>query len=244
MNTRKSRKRNTIKNRKCRKRNKTKKNGGVNVTGFVKEVGENIIPIEQKPTNTKTVEPYNHTYNTTVTPDSKIQYKFFFITPQTLLLNNVDSVRVPNFMVNGKLTNIKIENRYINYFVKCNNEWYVILRIVFAVNTGVLASHTYTIFYKLNKGIITFKDSDNSIEIDPKHYDNDSKFTLGIFRTNNTNEIKLKNTTYTPITESIKDDIFFALRKFRNVQLTAYDIKQTAVNEAITAPISFFDWFG
>jgi len=147
-------------------------------------------------------------------------------------------------MVNGKLTNIKIENRYINYFVKCNNEWYVILRIVFAVNTGVLASHTYTIFYKLTKGIITFKDSDNSIEIEPKHYDNDSKFTLGIFRTNNTNEIKLKNTTYTPITESIKDDIFFALRKFRNVQLTAYDIKQTAVNEAITAPISFFDWFG
>jgi hypothetical protein len=230
-NTRK----NKNKNRKLRKIKKKTAKNGAGIFSFAKEVSQNIIPKEIKPAS-KTDEPYNHSYETTVTPDSGKEYEFLFITPQTLLLNNVDTVRVPNFIINGEKMNIKIKNRYINYLVKCENEWYAILRITFALNTGFFASMTYTIFYKLHKDVIQFNTNHNSIKINKKHFDENKKFTLGMFRTNDSKTVILDGMAYTPITKE-DGDIFYALRKFRNVQLESYNIKQEATDNVVTGTV-------
>jgi len=212
------------------RKNKTIKNKikyGHGVREFVKEVAENIIFSEKKPKNTQ--KEYNKTYETIVTPDSNIEYKVFFVTPQTFVFNNINSTRVPTFIINGEVQNLKIKNRYVNYLVKINDIWYAILRIVFALNTSFFASYTYTIFYKL-KDVIEFEDYNNSITINENKYDRTKEFTLGIFKGTSKTMI-LKKETYEPITKK-NGDIFLALRKFRNVQLESFAIKQDAAEYA------------
>jgi hypothetical protein len=159
------------KNRKTRNKknraNKTRKSGA-GLFSFGKEVASNIVFPEIKPQkfDTDTFEKntiYNKTYETTVTPDSEKPYSVFFITPQTLIFNNVNATRVPTFIINQGIYNIKIKNRYVNYLVKIEGVWYAILRIVFALNTSFFASYTYTIFYKLNNGVIQFDENTNNI---------------------------------------------------------------------------------
>ena len=220
--------------KKTRKNNKTKM-VGAGLFSFGKEVLENIIFEEKKPTNFENLQimnkKYNKTYVTSVTPDSGKRYVVFFITPQTLLFNNINATRVPNFFINNTIKNLKIKNRYVNYLVKIENTWYAILRIVFALNTSYWASYTYTIFYKLNEGVIQFNEYENSIVINEINYYNKTEFTFGLFK-DTSDTLLLKENTYTPITKN-SGDIFYALRKFRNVQIESFSIKQGAVNEQI-----------
>jgi hypothetical protein len=213
-----------------RKRNQIKKRGG-GLLSFGNEVLSNIIIKEIKPNKFKTFEKntiYNKTYETTVTPDSQTPYSVFFITPQTLIFNNVNATRVPTFIINQGIYNIKIKNRYVNYLVKIEEVWYAILRIVLALNTSYFASYTYTIFYKLNDGVIQFDEDTNNITINDTYYDSTKESTFGLFK-NTSNTIVLKESSYQAITDK-SGDIFYALRKFRNVQIGTFDIKQSALN--------------
>lgn len=226
---------NNTKNVKTRKNNKMV---GAGLLSFGKEVLENIVFEEKKPINFENLygKKYNKTYVTHVTPDSGKMYVVFFITPQTLLFNNVNATRVPNFFINNTIKNLKIKNRYVNYLVKIENTWYAILRIVFALNTSYWASYTYTIFYKLNDGVIQFDNNENSISINEINYHNKNEFTFGFFK-DTSDTLLLKENTYTPITKN-SGDIFYALRKFRNVQIESFSIKQGAVNEQINDTVS------
>jgi hypothetical protein len=216
-----------------RKRNQIKKGGG-GLLSFGEEVGSNIIINEIKPNKFDTFEKntiYNKTYKTTVTPDSEKKYNVFFITPQTLIFNNVNATRVPTFIINQGIYNIKIKNRYVNYLVKIEDVWYAILRIVFALNTSYFASYTYTIFYKLNDGVIQFDEDTNNITINDTHYNSTKESTLGLFK-NTSNTIVLKESSYQAITDK-SGDIFYALRKFRNVQIGTFNIKQSVLNTSV-----------
>ena len=228
----------TRKNKKIRKtRNKNRGNktrkGGSGLFSFGKEVAKNIVFDEKKPKNFHKFEKnttYNKTYETLVTPDSGKEYTVFFITPQTFLFNNINATRVPTFIINNEIQNLKIKNRYVNYLVRIEGFWYAILRIVFALNTSFFASYTYTIFYKLNNGVIQFEDNNNSITINPEYYDKTKEFTLGFFK-DKSETMVLKETSYEAITDK-SGDIFYALRKFRNVQLESFALKQGAVDTA------------
>jgi hypothetical protein len=228
-----------------RKNKKTRKNNmvGSGLFSFGKEVAQNIIFEEKKPTNFENLKMinkrYNKTYVTYVTPDSGKEYMFFFITPQTLIFNNINATRVPTFFINKTIKNLKIKNRYVNYLVEVENEWYAILRIVFALNTSFFASYTYTIFYKLNKDVIQFDETENNITINETNYYNKTEFTFGLFK-DTSDTLLLKETTYTPITKN-NGDIFYALRKFRNVQLESYNIKQGAMQEGFNNAVELAD---
>jgi hypothetical protein len=220
-------------NKKTRnKKNKKTKMVGSGLFSFGKEVARNIVFDEIKPVNFENIHKlrkYNKTYETHVTPDSGIEYIVFFITPQTVLFNNINATRVPNFIINKRILNLKIKNRYVNYLVKIGNTWYAILRIVFALNNHYFASFTYTIFYKLNDGVIQFDALENDITINEINYYNKSEFNLGFFK-DTSNTLLLKENTYTAITK-YSGDVFYALRKFRNVQLESFAIKQAPIDE-------------
>jgi hypothetical protein len=225
------------KNRKTRNKknraNKTRKSGA-GLFSFGKEVASNIVFPEIKPKKFDEFEKntsYNKTYETLVTPDSGKEYTFFFITPQTFLFNNINATRVPTFIINNEIQNLKIKNRYVNYLVRIEGIWYAILRIVFALNTSFFASYTYTIFYKLNNGVIQFDENTNNITINEGNYDKTKEFTLGIFKDKN-ETLVLKDSTYEAITKD-NGDIFYALRKFRNVQIGSFSLKQEAVNTTV-----------
>lgn len=229
--TRKNRKPRKTRNKKNRV-NKTRKVGG-GLFSFGKEVSQNIIFEEKKPKNFQNFQEnttYNKTYETLVTPDSEKAYTVFFITPQTFLFNNINSTRVPTFIINNEIQNLKIKNRYVNYLVKIEGVWYAILRIVFALNTAFFASYTYTIFYKLNNGVVQFDENTNNITINEEFYDKTKEFTLGIFK-DTSETMVLKETSYEEITDK-SGDIFYVLRKFRNVQLASFSLKQGAVDTA------------
>ena len=224
------------KNRKTRNKknraNKTRKSGA-GLFSFGKEVSQNVIFDEKKPKNFDTFEKnttYNKTYETIVTPDSGKEYTVFFMTPQTFLFNNINATRVPTFIINNEIQNVKIKNRYVNYLVRIEGIWYAILRIVFALNTSFFASYTYTIFYKFNNGVIQFDENTNNITINEENYDKTKEFTLGFFK-DKTATMVLKETSYEEITDK-SGDIFYALRKFRNVQLGSFALKQGAVDSA------------
>lgn len=226
--TRKNRKNRKTRNKKNRA-NKTRKSGA-GLFSFGKEVSQNIIFEEKKPKNFIENTAYNKTYQTLVTPDSGKEYTVFFITPQTFLFNNINATRVPTFIINNEIQNIKIKNRYVNYLVRIEGIWYAILRIVFALNTTFFASYTYTIFYKFNNGVIKFDENTNNIRINDEFYDKTKEFTLGFFK-DKTATMLLKETSYEPITDK-SGDIFYVLRKFRNVQLGSFALKQGAVDSA------------
>lgn len=217
-------------------RTKRRKMVGAGIFSFGKEVANNIVFSEIKPLGSYNENEYNKTFETIVTPDSGKEYIVFFVTPQTLLFNNVNSTRVPTFIINGRVQNLKIKNRYVDYLVRIESKWYAILRIVFAVNTGFFASYTYTIFYRLNN-VIQFDNDGNSINIKEENYDRKREFTLGLFKDKN-ESLVLKESTYEPITNR-NDDIFLVLRKFRNVQLQSFAIKQGAVNALINEAVDF-----
>ena len=232
----------SIKNRitrnKKKRTNKTRKVGG-GLISFGNEVAQNIIFEEKKPKiqhqlTTYLHQPttyYNKTYETLVTPDSGKKYTVFFITPQTLVFSNVNSLRVPTFIINEEIQNLKIKNRYVNYLVRIEGVWYAILRIVFALNTSYFASYTYTIFYKLKKGVVQFDENTNDIKIGQKFFDKTKEYTLGFYK-EKSETIVLKETSYQEITDK-SGDIFYALRKFRNVQLASFAIKRHMAEEAV-----------
>ena len=213
--------------------NKTRKVGG-GLFSFGKEVSQNIIFEEKKPKNFQNFQEnatYNKTYETIVTPDSGKAYTVFFITPQTFSFNNINSTRVPTFIINNEIQNLKIKNRYVNYLVRIEGVWYAILRIAFALNTSYFATYSYTIFYKLNNGVVKFDENTNNITINEEFYDKTKEFTLGIFKDTGETMV-LKEKSYQEITEK-SGDIFYALRKFRNVQLASFSLKLDATNIAV-----------
>ena len=228
-----------IQTNRIRRTQKTK--GGL--LNFFKNVKNNFVPKEIPPESSIEGE-YNHLYESAVTYKDKngmeTNLTFEFITPKTTAWNAINSIRVPYFIVNGEKTNIKIKNRYINYLVKYENEWYAILRIAFAINGGIFADLTWQIYYKLANGVIDFNHITRYLGIRDNNYQENNYSTMGLFRDRDTRTILLKKEAYEPITKK-SGDIFYYLRTFRQSEFGSQSIKETAVTETTDVVLDGLD---
>lgn len=163
-----------------------------------------------------------------------------YIIPEKILFKNVESMRVPVFKIllpstSGYLQtrcNIKLYEKYINYFVFLQGQWYAIMRIFRALNTGVLAAHTNTVFYKFIPNVILGNpEKTGNIFINPNAYNiiQDDK-AIGIFRSSTATTLDIKPACLLPI-ESGKD--FSVLQRFRNEQIIMFEGKDFAMREGI-----------
>lgn len=110
------------------------------------------------------------TYETDIEMNGN-NFKLFYTVPRAFIFRKPQPVRVPTFeKKGGKLVNIKIGNRYIQFFVHITdvmgkyNGLYALMRLpIYGLNKGVFASFTNTrMFYKLNSSITI---DPNSIEV-------------------------------------------------------------------------------
>lgn len=160
-----------------------------------------------------------------------------YIVPDTLTIKNVKSVRVPVFYINlnaneAKKCNIKIDDKYINYFVNIGREWYAILRIYgfFGLNTGVFASITNTIFFKINSDLFAFNERKNSFAIKDGKYTILKNNVIGAFRATDSTILQINDNQYSKV-ES-KDEVYYILRKFRNEQIVSFEAKEEVASAA------------
>jgi hypothetical protein len=202
---------------------------------------------------------------------SKNTYNIEYIIPNNfILLNDPSSFLTPTFCVymksvdtKKKLSYKKIQDcsfqveepnnpsnvKFIEYFIKVDNNWYAMMRIYGLINTGVFASLNNILFYKLpsnwfvlkkNQIIITPSDV---VKVDPKNLNFSQKITLSqddtILKLNTMN----LNKKYSAVTTG---DIFYILRKFRNEKIINAGVKQEALNETVNEPIfkAFNEMFG
>jgi hypothetical protein len=208
------------------KYNKTNKRGG----GFFNVGSDMLSDVEVNPGK------MNRTFNMSVTVNN-VPVQLFYIIPQTLLLKNVQSMRVSTFMINidGTPTKscVKIDNKYVNYFVKMNDSWYAVMRLsMWTLNAGVFATWTNTVFYKINGNIVNFDNSTNALTLDKSSYVKNSEFTLGIFRSKDSSILVLNPETYRPITKADGNE-FDILTRFRNEQLISYQAKEDAIYDTL-----------
>ena len=225
-------------------RNNKKYNRGGGLFNFFTSTASEMIKSNEIPPKNK-VDNYNRCFTTTILMDDKKEYNVFYVIPQTGLLKNVNTTRAPIFLINGQRFNIKINDtnyngksieRYVNYLVKIGNEWYSILRVL-GLNTGFFATVTYSIFFKLNFNII-FDSNNNSISIDDKLYNIITDKSLGLLRSTDSTIIELNSGMYSEITKEQNYDTYMLLRKFRNVQLAAFEAKGVIAVEATDAVVS------
>jgi hypothetical protein len=213
-------------NKKRKFNRSSKKGGGINITNIGRDI---LSDVEINPGK------INRTFSTNVTVNGN-KNPLIYIIPQTILLKNVQSMRVPTFMININETptpcSIRIENKYINYLVKLDTDWYGVMRLsLWTLNAGVFATWTNTVFYKL-KGVITLDNKTNVIKVNENSYDIKIESSWGIFRKADAPILQLKSDNYSPITK--KDgNVFDILTRFRNIQLASYSAKQEVVDQVI-----------
>lgn len=163
-----------------------------------------------------------------------------YIIPEKILFKNVESIRVPVFKIllpsspSGYLQtrcNIKLYEKYVNYFVFLQGQWYTIMRIMRAINNGVFAAHTNTVFYKFVPNVIFGNpEKTGNIFINPNAYNIIQDKALGIFRSSSATILDIKPNCLLPI-ESGQE--FLVLQRFRNEQIIQFEGKNFAMREGI-----------
>ncbi len=158
-------------------------------------------------------------------------HKIIYVIPSnTLLLKNVDSLRVPAFKIfmNNKYVscNLKRSKKFINYLVVINNEWYAIMRIFRALNTGIFSAWTNTIFYKFWPGAVIFNNVNYSISFNPICYTQTKENALGIFRSDSNEILVFKENCLVKVP---RGTIFNVLERFRNEQIISQEGKMMGI---------------
>jgi len=208
----------------------------------------------------------NKSYTTTIKKGPlffRTVYNVEYIIPDNVyIFKNPDSFFTPIFNVNLVENDsntlqkccIQIEEpgnteriKFIEYFVKVNDEWYAMMRI-YGLNEGLLAAVTNILFYKidnkwfnLDKNSITFKLDTDVTKIDKDQLNILQKFAR--FDNSNSTILKIKtellNKSYFEVTKTNNyNNMFDILNQFRDEQYINYKIKEKAAEEATKG---FFD---
>lgn len=158
-------------------------------------------------------------------------HKIVYVIPSnTLVFKDVASLRVPafNIVINNNYVscNLKRRKKFINYLALINNEWYAIMRIFRAINSGVLSAWTNTIFYKFSPGSLIFNRTNYNISFNPKCYTQTKEKALGIFRSDKNMILVFKEECLTVVE---RGTIFNVLQRFRNEQILSQEGKNFGV---------------
>jgi hypothetical protein len=175
----------------------------------------------------------NKSFTTTIKLKG-ISTKIIYIIPEQII-RNVSSILVPmfNIYLNSKETtkcNLKIGNKYIDYFVKIGTEWYAIVRIfgILGLNTGVFATMTNKVFFKLNKDSFVFNEQSYEISIDKSKYKILENNATGFFRSRFNSLLEINSDQFSSVEASDEGNIYYILRKFRNEQIVKEKVKEKA----------------
>ena len=178
----------------------------------------------------------NRTFQTSVQG-----YKLFYIIPSTLGFKNIEEIRSPTFsiVVGGVPQDLVVkitDRRLANGFVNVNNQgwWYAIVRLGNFANSGLLATWTNTVFYKLNPGVLVFSKQGNKLSFDPRSFEVTTSW--GLFSSKPA--IQIKDAYFSPVTAG---PVFDALNRFRREQIIGFEVKQEAADLAVRG---FFDLAG
>ena len=150
-----------------------------------------------------------------------------YITPKNVLIKSIDTVQIPEFVVNINNQPVKskimIEDKYVTCFLFICGNWYAIMRLFGkTLNTGVLArTEKNRAFFKLNNihiDVDTNNPNNGSglITIPGNHTTNTNKKQF--FATSNTPIIQLTSDSFTNINkQSIVNNhyVFYILQEFR-----------------------------
>ncbi len=169
----------------------------------------------------------------------------YVIPSNTLLFKNVESSRVPAFNIFSVINNqpsyipcnLKRGKKFINYLVNINNEWYAIMRIFRALNTGIFSAWTNTIFYKFAPNSLLFDNNNFNIHFNPDCYTVTKESALGIFRSDSNYILVFKENCLTPVP---RGPIFKLLQRLRNEQIITYGVKNEGVNVGFDILRGFF----
>jgi hypothetical protein len=164
----------------------------------------------------------------------------YVIPSNTIAFKNVESARVPAFNIfsidpqtntpSYIPCNLKRGKKFINYLVNINNEWYAIMRIFRALNTGVFSAWTNTIFYKFSPNSLIFNPNTFNIHFNPSCYTVTKESALGIFRSDNNFILVFNDSCLSPITSG---PIFKILQRLRNEQIITYGAKMEGARVGI-----------
>jgi hypothetical protein len=230
-----------VKRRHNRRNKKTKKNikGGIfgALFGAINSGDKQDKP-NQENISYKTVVKKGGWFSSTI-------YDIEYIIPKNFIaFKNPDSFFTPLFnihidkgMVEPYYIQIAEPNnpnriKFIEYFISVNNEWYCMMRI-YGINTGVFATMSNVVFYKLPNQWFDITTNKITIpktaieEIDIKKLNTLQKIAIK----DSGKIIKLKdNSGYKELRDG---EIYLVLRQYRNSQLFNAEAKQEATKKAV-----------
>ena len=96
----------------------------------------------------------NEIWKTCVTYPQK-EYLILYVTPKNVLIKSIETMQHPRFMVqvgsHAKKRKVKIDDKYVNCFLKIENDWYAIMRLFGStLNTGYFAyTDHHKAFYRV-----------------------------------------------------------------------------------------------
>jgi hypothetical protein len=226
----KSKSKTKTKKQNTKKQNTKKQNAKKQRGGFIKT--EEITKSGSK----------NRAFETIVGND-KIRY----VIPQTLLLKEVNQIRIPSFIVNVNNKNYKTSiqtpnGKFIDYLVDINGIIYGIMRLYgfFNFNAGAFAHFTNDdLFIKLDPSVLHFEYVKSSSS---NHCINDVNIILDIqnfisikdnyfWKDNDTTVIQLKPNTFKTVNSG---EVYDILVRFRSIEHIKNNIKKEM-------PIKAFD---
>jgi hypothetical protein len=191
--------------------------------------------------NQETTPPngVNRSFHTQIQLNGK-DYEVDYVIPYTINIKNPNSKRVPAFSanLNGETMKVSIiiNDKYVDYFVKVNGIWYVMMRLgLLTLNSGLLAAYTNVVFYKLNQGILELESETNQLifKIEEDSYNELPNTSWGIFRDSDTRLIQLNKDQWVPVTGNSEE--FSFLQRFRNEQLINFGAKASVQDGLIHA---------
>lgn len=156
----------------------------------------------------------------------------YVIPSNTLIFKNVESARVPAFNIYSSnrasfvSCNLKRGKKFINYLVNINNDWYAIMRIFRALNTGIFSAWTNTIFFKFSPNSLFFDKNNFNIQFNPSCYTVTKESAFGIFRSDSNLILVFKDECLSPVP---RGPIFDILQRLRNEQILSYGAKNEGV---------------
>jgi hypothetical protein len=169
-----------------------------------------------------------------------------YVTPHNLVIKSIETLQIPEFHVslaNGTpiLTNIMIEDKYINCFVYYCNNWYAIMRLFgTTINTGPFArTEKNKAYYKLSNNVtVDSIDPNKGSGLITILSDFDVVTQSKILKTSNAQIIKLKDHTVKNINKSNNLYTFNVLQRFRQEKHAANSGKTSLVQGLFDAIIS------
>lgn len=169
-----------------------------------------------------------------------------YITQSNILIKNVETIQIPTFNVsiNGKIQSypIKIENKYVNSFIKICGRWYAMMRLFghTLFTKYIVRNEASKTFYILDERI-TFNEMNGLITMDSSYINVEIKRKV-LQGLTPTETIILKETMYENINKKNgplvdkktgKRQAFWILNEFRLQKMLGNDVKYEIAEEGL-----------